>query len=179
MPYFQKLITLYLVDVQKKLPNLPRFGTNFIIKNKFNQVNWYGRGPLENYQDRKTSQFVGNYKASVSDLYYPYIRPQENGYRTDIRWVTFTDSKGVGIKISGPKLISFSAHHQYNSDFDAGQTKQQRHTTDIVKRDFVNVNIDNEQMGVGGDTSWWTRPLERYQIKAQNQSYSYSIIPIK
>ena len=175
----QITVTNSLVDVQKKLPNLPRFGTNFIIKNKFNQVNWYGRGPLENYQDRKTSQFVGNYEASVSELYYPYIRPQENGYRIDIRWVTFTDSKGVGIKISGPKLISFSAHHQYNSDFDAGQTKQQRHTTDIVKRDFVNVNIDNEQMGVGGDTSWWTRPLERYQIKAQNQSYSYSIIPIK
>ncbi|MHB0755518.1 beta-galactosidase, LacZ type [Polaribacter sp. M15] len=168
-----------LQNLKKALPNLPRFGTNFTINKDLNQVNWYGRGPLENYQDRKTSQFVGNYKASVSELYFPYIRPQENGYRTDVRWVTFTNSLGQGIKVLGPENIGFSAHHQYNSDFDAGETKQQRHTIDIKKRDFVNINIDNEQMGVGGDTSWWTRPLEQYQIKAKNQSFSYSIIPIQ
>ncbi len=172
-------VKMSLVDVKSNLPNIPRFGTNFILKNNYNQVNWYGRGLQENYQDRKTSQFVGDYKASVTDLYFPYIRPQENGYRTDIRWVTFTDNKGKGIKILGPELLSFSAHHQYNSDFDAGETKQQRHTTDITKRDLVNVNIDNEQMGVGGDTSWGAKPFERYQIKAQNKSYSYSILPLK
>ena len=174
----QLTITNALIDVKKDLPNIPRFGTNFIIKSEFDQVNWYGRGPLENYQDRKTSQFVGNYKASVSDLYVPYIRPQENGYKTDVRWVTFTNSNGKGIKVLGSKLLSFSAHHQYNSDFDAGETKQQRHTTDIVKRDLVNINIDHAQMGVGGDTSWWTRPLEQYQIEAKNQSYSYSVLPL-
>ena len=76
-------------------------------------------------------------------------------------------------------MLSFSAHHQYNSDFDAGKEKQQRHTTDIKKRDFVNINIDSEQMGVGGDTSWWARPLKKYQIKAKNRNYSYTIIPIK
>ena len=168
-----------LIDVKADLPNLPRFGNNFIIKNNYNQVNWYGRGPLENYQDRKTSQFIGKYKAPVSELYYPYIRPQENGYRTDIRWVSFTDSTGKGIKITGTNPLSFSAHHQYNSDFDAGKTKSQTHTTDIIQRDFVNINMDNEQMGIGGDTSWWTRPLEQYQIKAKNQSYSYSILPLR
>lgn len=167
-----------LIDVKPDLPNIPRFGNNFIIKNNYNQVNWYGRGPLENYQDRKTSQFIGNYKASVSELYYPYIRPQENGYRTDIRWVSFTDSTGKGIKITGTNPLSFSAHHQYNSDFDAGKTKQQRHTTDIIPRDLVNINIDNEQMGVGGDTSWWAKPLEQYQILAKDQSYSYRILPV-
>ena len=168
-----------LQDVKNDLPNMPRFGTNFIVNKELDSVNWYGRGPLENYQDRKTSQFVGNYKALVSDLYYPYIRPQENGYRTDIRWVTFKNTQGRGIKILGPKPLCFSAHHQYNSDFDAGDTKQQRHTIDIIERDLVNINIDNAQMGVGGDTSWWTRPLEQYQIKAGNQSFSYSIIPIQ
>lgn len=174
----QITVTNTLTDVKKDLPMIPRFGTNFIINNEFDQVNWYGRGPLENYQDRKTSQFVGNYKALVADLYVPYIRPQENGYKTDVRWVTFTNSKGKGIKVLGSKLLSFSAHHQYNSDFDSGKTKQQRHTTDIVKRDLVNINIDKAQMGVGGDTSWWTKPLEYYQIKAKNQSYSYSILPL-
>ncbi|WP_299012083.1 glycoside hydrolase family 2 TIM barrel-domain containing protein [uncultured Polaribacter sp.] len=175
----QITITNSLINVKNELPSLPRFGTNFIINKELNQVNWYGRGPLENYQDRKTSQFVGSYKAKVEDLYVPYIRPQENGYKTDVRWVTFTNNQGKGIKILGPELLSFSAHHQYNSDFDAGKTKQQRHTIDIKKRNFVNINIDKEQMGVGGDTSWWTRPLEKYQIKAKNQSFSYSILPVQ
>jgi beta-galactosidase len=121
---------------------------------------------------------VGNYKAEVASLYFPYIRPQENGYRTDVRWVTFTNTNGKGIRILGSKLLSFSAHHQYNSDFDAGNKKQQRHTTDIVNRALVNINIDNKQMGVGGDTSWGAQPLEQYQIKAENQSYSYSIFPV-
>ena len=168
-----------LTDVKNDLPNIPRFGSNFIVNKKFNRVNWYGRGPLENYQDRKTSQFIGDYKALVEDLYVPYIRPQENGYKTDVRWVTFTNNNGKGIKVLGPELLSFSVHHQYNSDFDAGETKQQRHTTDIVERDLVNINIDHAQMGVGGDTSWWTRPLEQYQIEAKNQSYSYSILPLR
>ncbi len=172
-------VTNSLVDVKNNLPNMPRFGNNLILKNEYNQVNWYGRGPLENYQDRKTSQFVGVYKASVTDLYFPYIRPQENGYRTDVRWVTFANNSGKGIQVLGSELVSFSAHHQYNSDFDAGLTKQQRHTTDIFKRDLVNINIDNEQMGVGGDTSWWAKPLEKYQIKAENKSYSYRILPLK
>ena len=175
----QFTVTNTLTNVKKDLPNMPRFGTNFIINNEFDQVGWYGRGPLENYQDRNTSQFVGTYKASVEDLYVPYIRPQENGYKTDVRWVTFTNRNGKGIKVLGPELISFSAHHQYNSDFDAGETKQQRHTIDIVKRDLININIDNVQMGVGGDTSWWTRPLKQYQIEAKNQSYSYSILPLR
>ena len=168
-----------LIEVKKDVPNMPRFGNNFILNNKYRQVNWYGRGPQENYQDRNSAAFVGVYNSNVEDLYFPYIRPQENGYKTDVRWVTFTDTSGTGIKILGPKMLSFSAHHQYNSDFDAGKEKQQRHTTDIKKRDFVNINIDSEQMGVGGDTSWWARPLKKYQIKAKNRNYSYTIIPIK
>ncbi|MFB9055278.1 beta-galactosidase, partial [Mariniflexile ostreae] len=138
-------------------------------------VNWFGRGPHENYQDRNTAALVGDYKASVEELYFPYIRPQENGYKTDTRWVTFTNTTGNGIKVTATDLISFSAHHQYNDDFDAGDKKQQRHTTDIKKRDFVNINIDYKQMGVGGDNSWGRMPHETYQIKANNLSYSYVI----
>tara|TARA_R110002049_G_scaffold171426_1_gene337925 strand:+ start:2126 stop:5335 length:3210 start_codon:yes stop_codon:yes gene_type:complete len=174
----QLTVTNSLFDVKEGLPNMPRFGNNFILKNDYNLVNWYGRGPQENYQDRNTAAFVGIYRANVKDLYFAYVRPQENGYKTDVRWVTFTNENGKGIKVLGPKLLSFSAHHQYNSDFDAGKTKKQRHTTDIVTRDLVNINIDNMQMGVGGDTSWGARPLEKYQIKAKNMSYSYSILPI-
>jgi beta-galactosidase len=162
-----------------KLPVLPRFGNNFIIKKEFDNVNWLGKGPFENYQDRNTAALVGNYKAKVSDLYFPYIRPQENGYKTENRWVTFTNEKGKGIKITAPNYFGFSAHHQYNSDFDAGKKKQQRHNTDIQKRDFVNINIDATQMGVGGDTSWGAMPHAAYQIKAQKMQYSYTISPLE
>jgi len=175
----QITVTNSLIEVKKNASVLPRFGSNFIVNRKYNQVNWYGRGPQENYQDRNSAAFVRNYSSSVEDLYFPYIRPQENGYKTDVRWVTFTDASGRGIKILGSKNLSFSAHHQYNSDFDAGTKKEQRHTVDIVKRDFVNINIDHKQMGVGGDTSWWAKPLDKYQIKAKKMSYSYSIIPLK
>ena len=159
----------------KKLPVLPRFGTNFIIKKEYNNVNWLGRGPFENYQDRNTAALVGNYKAKVSALYFPYIRPQENGYKTDNRWVVFTNDNGKGIKITSLEYFSFSAHHNYNSDFDAGDKKQQRHSIDIKEKDFVNVNIDKAQMGVGGDNSWGAMPLENYRIKAEKLSFSYRI----
>ncbi len=173
------LVEIKLNDVKEQLPILPRFGTNFIINDEFNTVKWLGRGPHENYQDRKTSALVGQYHASVSDLYFPYSRPQENGYKTDIRWVTFLNQDGNGIKITAPEHFSFSAHHQYNDDFDAGNTKQQRHTVDIKKRDFVNINIDKVQMGVGGDNSWGAMPHEEYRIKAKNKSFSFTIEPIK
>ena len=158
---------------------MPRFGTNFIINKEFENVQWLGRGPFENYQDRKTAALVGNYKASVADLYFEYIRPQENGYKTENRWVKFTNTKGEGILITAPKHFGFSAHHQYNADFDEGEQKNQRHTTDIVKRDFVNINIDAVQMGVGGDNSWGSLPHEKYQIQAKKMSFSYVISPLK
>ncbi|BAX78827.1 glycoside hydrolase family 2 TIM barrel-domain containing protein [Labilibaculum antarcticum] len=173
------LIKTSISGIDSELPVLPRFGNNFIVKNEFSNVKWFGRGPHENYQDRNTSALVGLYKASVEDLYFPYIRPQENGYKTDTRWVSLTNKKGNGIKVIATDLISFSAHHQYNDDFDAGNVKAQRHTTDIIKRDLVNINIDYKQMGVGGDNSWGRMAHDKYQIKARDLSYSYSIEAIK
>jgi len=166
-----------LNNVDESLPMLPRFGTNFILQNQYQNVNYLGRGPHENYQDRRTSALVGYYSAKVEDLYFPYTRPQENGYKTDNRWVSFTDENGKGIKVSAPSYFSFSAYHQYNSDFDAGQTKQQRHATDIEKRNLVNINIDQQQMGVGGINSWNAMPLPKYRIKAVEMSFRYQIKP--
>ena len=175
----QITVTTSLDTQNKTLPMMPRFGTNFIINKEFENVQWLGRGPFENYQDRKTAALVGNYKASVADLYFEYIRPQENGYKTENRWVKFTNTKGEGILIIALKHFGFSAHHQYNADFDEGEQKNQRHTTDIVKRDFVNINIDAVQMGVGGDNSWGAMPRKEYQVKAENKTFSYTISPIK
>tara|TARA_R110001592_G_scaffold123108_4_gene330632 strand:+ start:11446 stop:14661 length:3216 start_codon:yes stop_codon:yes gene_type:complete len=174
-------VTNSLSNISKELPHLPRFGNNFIIKNEYQNVEYFGRGPHENYNDRNTAALVGDYKAKVSDMYFPYIRPQENGYRTDVRWVTFKNDAGKGIKIEGLQLLGFSTHHQYNNDFDAGKEKQQRHTTDVPQRDFVNVNIDYKQTGVGGDNSWSVKGLahEEFRVKAGDLKYSYKIVPLK
>lgn len=168
-----------LQGIQDSLPILPRFGNNFTIRNEYQNVEWYGRGPHENYQDRKTASLVGDYTAKVSDLYFAYIRPQANGNRTDIRNVSFTNDAGKGIEIVAPQTFDFSAHHQYNSDFDPGMTKAQRHTVDVPQRDLVNINIDYKEMGVGGDNSWGYMPHEQYQIKPSDMSYGYIIKPLR
>jgi len=174
-------VTNKLNNLKDELPHLPRFGNNFIVKNEYQNVEWFGRGPHENYNDRNTAAFVGNYKASVEELYFPYIRPQENGHRSDVRWVTFTNKAGAGFKIAGKQLVGFNAHHQYNDDFDAGKEKKQRHTTDVPKRDFVNINIDYLQTGVGGDNSWSAKGLahKEFRINPSNIEYIYSITPLK
>ena len=162
----------------EKVAEIPRFGMNFILPKTYDHAKWYGRGPHENYQDRKEAAFVGVYEASVADLYFPYIRPQENGYRTDNRWISLTNDSGAGITIIGLPTVSFSAHHNYISDFDPGEEKQQRHTIDIKPRDLISLTIDYKQTGVGGDNSWGAKPHEQYQLKPKNYSYSFLIKPI-
>lgn len=162
----------------EKLSSLPRFGNTMIVPLNYKTVSWYGRGPYENYWDRNVSAFVGVYHADVDSLYVPYIRPQENGYHTDNRWVQLTDGSGNGIKFIGLPEVSFSALRNPVSDFDPGMRKAQRHTIDIVPKNEIYVNIDYKQMGVGGDNSWGARTHEKYQLKPMNYSYSYYIIPI-
>lgn len=163
----------------KKLPDLPRFGMRFTLPDEYNQVNYYGRGPWENYSDRNTSSFIGRYSCLVDDLKFDYIRPQENGYRTDVREVSFTSEKGNGIEligINGP--ICFNARHNLDEDLDPGLTKKQQHPADIHPRKIISVNIDWKQMGVGGDNSWGARPLPQYRLSESKFSYSYMIRPI-
>jgi beta-galactosidase len=169
-------VTFALEHMEANLPMLPRFGTNLIIDKAYSNVQWFGRGPHENYQDRNNSALVGAYSAKVSELYFPYIRPQENGYKTDTRWLKFTNANGEGISFYFKyNHFGFSAHHQYNSDFDPGNTKQQRHHIDIIERDLVNINIDAQQMGVGGINSWGALPLPKYRIKAKPMIFSFII----
>ena len=172
---------------------MPRFGMNFQIPEIYNNVSWYGRGPHENYIDRKDSAFIGIYESLVSDLAFDYSRPQENGYRTETKWLKLTDENGIGLKIYGLPNISFSAHNNTIEDFDDGIrennpgeelssrtriVKKQRKPIDIPKRDFISLNIDLKQMGVGGDNSWGARPLIKYLIQPGNFKYSFIIKPI-
>lgn len=168
----------YMADFGKNLPELPRFGMKMQMPVDFENVSWYGRGPHENYQDRKAAAFVGLYEARVADLYTPYIRPQENGNRTDVRWARFTNKAGVGLHFQGLSPFGFTAHHNPLEDFDYDKHKINRHTKDIRKKDLVEICIDQQQRGVGGDDSWGALPHDQYRLFPGQYALRYSISPI-
>ena len=163
---------------------MPRFGVNMLMPREFDHIEWYGRGPHESYWDRKSSAFVDLYSGSVADQYWPYLRPQENGNKTDVRWLKITNEEGRGILFKGTQLLSVSAHHNIMEDFESpertdglqveGKKVVNRHTIDVMPRDLTSVNIDYKQMGVGGDNSWGA--LTHPQYRLTEKSYSYGFI---
>ncbi len=167
------------VPESKELPEIPRMGMTMTLPVEFDNISWYGRGPHENYWDRKTGAPVGVYSGKVMDQYHPYVRPQENGNKTDVRWVALTNDKGLGLLAVGRPLLSVSASHFLYEDFDHGPEKQLRHTFHIKKRNLVTLNLDYRQMGVGGDTSWGdrARPHPEYTLLAKEYSYSIRLCP--
>ena len=164
---------------ENPLSEMPRLGMLFSLKKDLDNFSYYGRGPWENYQDRNTSSLKGIYHSKVEDQYVPYSRPQENGYKTDVRWLTLTNSQGNGIEIEGLQPLGVSALHNYPEDFDAGLTKKYRHTNDITPRNEVVLCVDLAQRGVGGDNSWGALPHEPYLLKNKEYSYGFVIKPIK
>ena len=160
------------------LPVIPRIGFRTRLPQEFDNFIYFGRGPHENYIDRNTSALVGLYKSKAQEQYYPYNRPQENGYKTDVRWAMLKNDNGAGLKASGNPLISTSAMPYAREDFDPGLQKAQRHTTDIVQRDFIEWHIDLMQMGVGGDNAWGAWPHDEYKIFPGIYNFSFSIKPI-
>lgn len=167
-----------VADESRKLPMLPRFGMKFILPEGFETIRYYGRGALENYQDRNYAAPVGLYTQSVKEQFYPYIRPQENGNKTGIRWFTITNKKGRGLHIESDSLLSMSALHYYTEDLDDGDKKDQRHSGDLHPRKQTQLNIDLKQMGLGSVNSWGALPLEPYRLPYQNYSYQFKIKPL-
>jgi beta-galactosidase len=159
------------------LPELPRFGMQMILPVEFDNMEWYGRGPHESYWDRKTSAPVGLYHGKVIDQHHPYVRPQESGNKTDVRWVALTDDQGFGLLAVGMPLLSASANHYRIDDFENGPEKEQRHAIDLIKRDLVTWNLDYKQMGVGGDDSWGAKPHDKYTLFPQEYTYKYRLRP--
>lgn len=172
-----------------KAPEFPRFGMNLIMPREFDQMSWLGRGPQESYWDRKTSAFVDLYSGSVADQYWAYIRPQENGNKTDVRWVSITNGSGAGLKFLADELLEVSAHHNMMEDFESpvrtdgrqvdGKPVVNRHTTDVKPRNLTSVNIDYKQMGVGGDNSWGAWTHEEYRLTEKSYNYGFTIQPVK
>ncbi len=156
-------------------PELPRYGMKLAVVGDLKNMTWLGRGPHENYWDRKTSAFVGLYSGTVMEQYTPYISPQENGNKTDVRWVTIQDKDGVGLLIVGKQLLEINAHHYLETDFDA----RVRHTIDVPFQNLTELCIDLHQRGVGGDNSWGNPVHDKYKLLDKSYSYGFILKPIK
>ncbi len=161
-----------------KLPDLPRFGVRWEMPANFDNLTYFGRGPHENYIDRNSSASVGIYESKVADQYFNYVRPQENGYKTDVRWFELKNDDSIGIRVIGEELLGFSTLHNPIEDFDQKTHDDFRHTNDIEKQDGVYITADLKMMGVAGDDSWGALPYEVYSIPAGNYSFKFIIEPI-
>jgi hypothetical protein len=156
----------------KGLPFLPRIGIQMTVPGGYEQITWYGRGPHETYVDRKEGARVGVYTGTVDEQYVPYIFPEENGNKTDVRWVALTNSKGIGLLASADRLMEVSAHHFTDEDLT-----EARHTYELTHREQITVNLDYAQSGLGSASCGPGR-LEKYQLKAEETRFSILFRPI-
>ncbi len=169
----------FTADTTKKVAVLPRFGMQWIMPAGFEAINFYGRGPQENYIDRNFASHVGIYKQTVDQQYFPYVMPQETGNKTDVRWMEIRNKQGEGLFFTADSTFSMSALHYFDKDLDDGPKRQQRHAADLVKRKQTQVNIDLRQMGVGGINSWGAWPLHEYTLPYKDYSFSFVIKPVE
>jgi beta-galactosidase len=153
-----------------KLPELQRLGLQGAIGKEYDTMTWYGRGPQENYWDRFTGAAVGQYSGKVEDLDHDYVKPQENGNRIDIRWVAWTNAAGEGLMAVGLPLLSVSSW-TYTQD----NLEKAMHINNLPREDFITINLDYKQTGVGGDDSWGARPHKQYTLWPQNYSYMFCL----
>jgi beta-galactosidase len=170
-----------MVTLGEDVPVIPRMGMKMQLPSELLQVEYFGRGPWENYSDRNSSTFVGRYKTTVADMYVPYIRPQENGHRTDVRWLALSRKDGSGLLVVADSLIEFNALNNPIEEFDAGPNKDRnlRHLNDIKPQNLVELHIDYRMIGVSGDDSWGALPHEPYLLRpsAEGHKYSFTLVP--
>jgi beta-galactosidase/beta-glucuronidase len=159
------------VTPRRELPPLPRIGLQMRLPGAFDRFAWYGRGPHESYADRKESARVGLYRGTVQDQYVPYIYPQENGNKTDVRWAAVADIRGMGLLAVGMPLLNVSAHHYTTEDFTTA-----KHTYELVRRDETILNLDHAQAPLGS-ASCGPGPLEKYLVKAEPTEFSVRLRP--
>ena len=166
-------------DKEAKVADLFRYGMQLQIPASFSKLEYYGRGPEENYIDRHSSAFIGKYEANVKDEYYPYVRPQESGNHTDIRYFSiFNPATGKGITFEGYAPMECSAIPYLVEDLDAGIEKEHawgQHSGDLVEKGLVQLHIQQRQFGLGCIDSWGASPMEKYRMHYQDRCFSFVI----
>ena len=166
-------------DKEAKVSDMFRFGVQLPMPYDFETVEYYGRGPGENYADRKDCADLAIYRQSVDEQFYPYIRPQENGTRSDLRWWRVLNAAGRGIEITAEEPFSASALHYTIESLDEGTHKKQGHSQEVAKADLTNLCIDKAQMGLGCINSWGALPLPQYRLPYKDYSFTFIIRPVK
>ena len=160
-----------------KVSDMFRFGMLLQMPYTMEKSNYYGRGPIENYSDRKDCMRIAIYNDDADNQYFPYIRPQESGTKSDIRWWKQTDATGLGLQVKSCTPFYASALHFDTEELDDGDEKEQRHSFDLKKSKFTNLFLDAAHMGVGGENSWGAWPLEKYRIHYGNKTFNFVLIP--
>jgi len=153
-----------------KVPTMPRFGMRLAVPRELDQISWYGRGPHETYWDRKTGGELAVYHNTVDYLNFPYIRPQDVGNRTDVRWVTLSSLSGLGLKVIGTQPLSVSV-----LPFSQEDLAQAQHPNELPRRNYNIVHIDWKLHGVGGDNSWGAKTHPDYTLSG-NRPYEYEFV---
>lgn len=166
-------------DKNAQVSNMFRFGMRTELNKQLANIQYYGRGPIENYVDRNNCTNIGKYVQTVDEQFYSYIRPQETGTKTDIRWWNQTNKGGNGIQFVGKAPFSASALHYTMESLDDGLEKDQRHSELVPQTDYVNFCIDKVQMGLGCVNSWGALPLEKYMVPYQDYDFTFVIKPIQ
>ena len=160
-----------------KVSDMFRFGMLMQMPYTMEKSNYYGRGPIENYSDRKDCMRIGVYTDDADNQYFPYIRPQESGTKSDIRWWKQTDATGLGLQVKSCTPFYASAIHFDTEELDDGDDKEQRHSFDLKKSKFTNLFLDSAHKGVGGENSWGAWPLEKYRVHYGNKTFTFTLIP--
>ena len=160
-----------------KVSDMFRFGMLLQMPYSMEKSTYYGRGPIENYSDRKDCMRIAIYNDDADNQYFPYIRPQESGTKSDIRWWKQTDATGLGLQVKSCTPFYASAIHFDTEELDDGDDKEQRHSFDLKKSKFTNLFLDSAHMGVGGENSWGAWPLEKYRVHYGNKTFTFTLIP--
>ena len=173
-----EITELLIPGTDRNLPDLFRFGVQIPMPKSFENLEFYGRGPFENYQDRCSASFLGKWSQTVSEQFYPYIRPQETGNHTDIRWLRITDQRGKGFEFQAEEPFSASVLHYSIETLDDGDFKHNRHSELLKEDDVTNLLLDYKQMGLGCINSWSELPLPEHRLPFGEYRFHFTIRPL-
>ena len=160
-------------STEDELPPLARVGVKIKMPAEFTNFTWYGRGPFESYEDRKESAKIALYSGKVADQYFPYVMPQENGNKTDVRWMLLSSDNGVGLLAAGAPLLNVNVQ-----DFSSGALNRSKTSHQLDRGENIFLHLDFKQMGLGGDDSWSPRVHPEYLLRAKHYTYAFRLRPV-